>query len=86
MTRFPDKTPLTEQQARSLAHWWGGEYRQMPPASGEKPLRHGVLVTRAGHGRLQAQAESCYIFSLEEAQQMENRRGFQEAASPDWVG
>jgi hypothetical protein len=87
MSHLPDKTPLTEQQARSLAHWWGSEYRQMPSALGEKPLRHGVLVTRAGRGRLQPQAKCCYyIFSLEEAREMENRRGFQEAASPDWVG
>jgi hypothetical protein len=26
------------------------------------------------------------VFSLEEAQEMENRRGFQAAASPDWIG
>ncbi len=87
MSHPPKPTPLTEPQARSLAHWWGGEYRQDQAVAGKKACRHGVLVTRAGQDRLELQSETCYqIFSLEEAREMENRRGFQEAASPDWVG
>ncbi len=82
MSPLPKQTPLTEQQARSLAHWWGGEYRQISAAAGENNLRHGVVVNR-----LQSDPEGLFqIFSLEEAGEMENRRGFQEAASPDWVG
>lgn len=87
MSHRPKPAPLTEQQARSLAYWWGGEYRQDQAVTGENARRHGVLVTRAGHDRLDLQTETCYrIFTLEEAREMENRRGFQEAASPDWVG
>jgi len=82
MSNLQKQTPLTEQQARSLAHWWGGEYRQMSPGAGENAGRHGVLLNRP-----QSDNESyLQIFSLEEAREMENRRGFQEAASPDWVG
>ena len=82
MSNLHKQTPLTEQQARSLAHWWGGEYRQMSPAAGENAIRHGVLLNRP-----QSDNESfLQIFSLEAAREMENRRGFQEAASPDWVG
>ena len=82
MSHQPEQTPLTEQQARSLAHWWGGEYRELSSAAGETGPRHGVLVNRP-----QAEQDCRFqIFFLEEAQEMENRRGFQEAASPDWVG
>lgn len=76
------QTPLTEQQARSLAHWWGGEYREATSGAGEPVARHGVLVHRR-----QADQDCLFqIFTLEEAREIENRRGFQEAASPDWVG
>jgi hypothetical protein len=82
MSNTDKQTPLTEQQARALAHWWGGAYREGAPAAGWPGLRHGVLVNRT-----QADQDCPFqIFSLEEAQEMENRRGFQEAASPDWVG
>ena len=82
MAHLSKPTPLTEQQARSLAHWWGGEYRHISAAAGENEIRHGVLVNRR-----QSDSESIFqIFSLEEAREMEKRRGFQEAASPDWVG
>jgi hypothetical protein len=81
------QTPLTEQQARSLAHWWGGAYQHLLPVAGDNRSRHGVVVSRPQGCRpgpdLQAPIR---VFSREEAQEMENRRGFQEAASPDWVG
>jgi hypothetical protein len=81
------KTPLTEQQARTLAYWWGGEYQQISLAKGDKAIRHGVVVTGKKSCRPQADAGPLIqVFSLEEAGEMENRRGFQEACSPDWVG
>jgi hypothetical protein len=82
MSDLPEQTLLTEQQARSLAHWWGGEYLQLAPSVAETAARHGVLLRRLQDGT----ASLFQIFSLEEAREMENRRGFQEAASPDWVG
>jgi hypothetical protein len=82
MTHTPGKTPLTEQQARSLAYWWGGEYRQLTPSAAETAAWHGVLLTRLQDGT----ANLLQIFSLEEAREIESQRGFQEAASPDWVG
>jgi hypothetical protein len=76
------KTPLTEQQARSLAYWWGGSYHHTLPTTGDKHVRHGVLVPCPS-----SEAEApIRVFSLEEAREMEKRRGFQEAASPDWIG
>jgi hypothetical protein len=81
------ETFLTEQQARTLAHWWGGKYQQIRLPEGENPIRHGVLIAREKSCQLQGQTEAVIrVFSLEEAREMENRRGFQEAASPDWVG
>jgi hypothetical protein len=81
------KTPLTEQQARTLAYWWGGQYQRISLAEGENVNRHGVVVTGKKSCRPQGDAVApIQIFSLEEAVEMENRRGFQEACSPDWVG
>lgn len=81
------KTPLTEQQARSLAYWWGGQYQQVFLAAGDNVTRHGVVVIGKKSCRPQADADTfIQVFSLEEAGEMENRRGFQEACSPDWVG
>ncbi len=86
-TLLSGKTPLTEQQARSLAYWWGGAYQQISPTEGENAIRHGVVVTGKKSCRPQADADApIRVFSLEEAREMENRRGFQEASSPDWVG
>lgn len=80
-------TPLTEQQARSLAHWWGGEYQRVSLAEKDNAIRHGVVVTGTKSCRPQADADDAIqVFSLEEAIAMENRRGFQDAASPDWIG
>jgi hypothetical protein len=87
MSPLNKETLLTEQQARSLAHWWGGEYQQITHPEGENLIRHGVVITRGKSCQLQGQNEVVIrVFSLEEATEMENRRGFQEAASPDWVG
>lgn len=80
-------TPLTEQQARSLAHWWGGEYREIPADGAGQGRRHGVLVTGTKSCRPRRdETAPVLVFSLEEAREMENRRDFQEACNPDWVG
>jgi hypothetical protein len=85
MSKHNQKTLLTEQQARTLAHWWGGEYHEISPAAGGDVPRHGVVLT--GHKSCSAQADApTWVFSLEEARDLENRRGFQDAANPDWVG
>lgn len=85
MSNPGDKTPLTEQQARSLAHWWGGEYQEISAAAGGNVPRHGVALTSNKSCPAQTDAPT-WVFSLEEARDLENRRGFQDAASPDWVG
>lgn len=87
MTKFREKTPLTEQQAKALAHWWGGEYQQLALGREDTIIRHGVVVLGKLNCRPQTEAAPpVWIASLEEARDMETRRGFQEAASPDWVG
>jgi len=45
MSHLPDKTPLTEQQARSLAHWWGGRI----PANAVSLGREASAPWRPGH-------------------------------------
>lgn len=82
MSIAQNKTPLTEQQARSLAHWWGGEYREGCQAADGQEFPYGVVIRPAGCGS----DAPLLVFSREEAREMENRRGFQEACSPDWVG
>ncbi len=38
-------TPLTEQQAKALADWWGGDYQAMREVSGEDTaVVHGVVM------------------------------------------
>ncbi len=86
MAQTADKTPLTEQQARALAHWWGGRYEMTIDAGEVATVCHGVLLTGRPGQRHQDAAGPTRILSLEEAQEMENRRGFQEACSPDWLG
>jgi hypothetical protein len=85
MSKNNRKTLLTEQQARSLAHWWGGEYRQISILEGENVTGHGVVLPGKKSCHSQNDAPT-WVFSLEEAREMENRRGFQDAANPDWVG
>jgi hypothetical protein len=80
------KTPLTEQQARSLAHWWGGTYQTVSPIVGDNHVRHGVIVSGGECQPVPHAGAGVAVFSLEEAREMENRRGFQDAASPDWIG
>ena len=78
-------TPLTEQQARALAHWWGGRYEKIWDAAGPG-WRHGVVLTRPGGALPAPGGGSRRVLTREEAQAWEARRGFQEACSPDWVG
>jgi len=87
MTRETDQaaTPLTEQQARALAHWWGGRYAEIQEADGQG-RRHGVVLT-VSPGLGIADPGGCrWVLTREEAWAWEERRGFQEACSPDWVG
>ena len=72
MSNTDKQTPLTEQQARALAHWWGGEYRQMSMVGVENSLGHGVLINRQ-----QSDTEDFFqIFSLEEAREWKTGAGF----------
>lgn len=84
MVQNSDKTPLAEQPARTLAHWWGGEYEQSSGPETARDLCHGVAFLARQNPLL---ADNLVrVFSREEAQEVESRRGFQEACSPDWVG
>ncbi|MEJ2070696.1 MAG: hypothetical protein P8X65_02010 [Syntrophobacterales bacterium] len=78
---------LTEVQARVLADWWGGSYKQVrdPEESGE--FRHGV-VFRQLHQEEQAvpQSPELVVFTLEEARSLENCRDAFNPGAPDWVG
>ncbi len=81
------KTPLTEQQARALAHWWGGRYEQSIDVKEVPTVCHGVRLTTGRVDMGREKAGGCrWICSLEEAWEIEKQRGFQEACSPDWVG
>lgn len=87
MAQIENKTPLTEQQARALAHWWGGQYEQIFRPEMAATVCHGVVLPAPETTPNQDHSAGLTrIYSLEEAREMENRRGFQEACSPDWVG
>lgn len=65
------ETPLTESQARALAHWWGGCYRARPETG-----RHAV--------HLPGFPEE--IWTREQACRVEHRRPEINPQAVDWVG
>lgn len=78
-------TPLTEQQAKALADWWGGDYQAMREVSGEDTaVVHGVVMP--GEKFCPGKAHRLAIFSLEKATALENRRSSINPGAPDWVG
>jgi hypothetical protein len=82
-----ERIRLTEVQARALADWWGGSYKQImdPEESGE--VRHGV-VFRQIHREDQAAPlpPELVVFTLEAARSLENCRDAINPSAPDWVG
>jgi len=87
MAQTDNQTPLTEQQARALAHWWGGRYEKiMLPGTAALVWHCVILPGRPASLPYDHSAGLARVSSREEAQEMENRRGFQEACSPDWLG
>jgi hypothetical protein len=80
-------TLLTEIQARALADWWGGRYesRLSPEKSGE--IWHGVVFRPLDwKDPSMPLSPKLVVFSLEEAQALENVRGAVNPEAPDWVG
>ena len=70
------KTRLAEAQARALADWWGGRYRQVISPECPGKVCYGVIIEPDGAQDL-AIPPSCprAIFSLEEAKILEQVRG-----------
>jgi hypothetical protein len=70
-------TPLTESQARALALWWCGTYRDLGEDFGTRGgSRHGVTL-------------ACFpepMWSREQAQAVEQTRSEVNPAAQDWVG
>ena len=78
---------LTEIQARALADWWGGSYRQVVDPEESGGVLHGV-VFRPPDREDQAAAPSSglVVFTLEEARSLENSRDAINPGATDWVG
>jgi len=81
------KTSLTEAQARALADWWGGKYRQVISPECPENTCHGVIIESEAAKNL-AIPPSCprAVFSLEEAKIIEKARGHDNPGARDWVG
>ena len=75
---------LTEIQARALADWWGGSYKQVldPKNSGE--VWHGVVFRPPDWAT--PPSSELVVFTLEEARSLENCRETINPGAPDWVG
>ena len=81
------KTRLTEAQARSLAHWWGGDYRWTMDPEGQGEVWHGVVFGAQNRGEFSAPVTpGVVVFSLEEVCRLENFRDAVNPRAPDWVG
>lgn len=80
-------TRLSEIQARALADWWKGRYE--PRMSSEKPgeIWHGVVFKEFDiKDSTLPESPKLAVFSLEEAQALENVRDAINPEAPDWVG
>jgi hypothetical protein len=78
---------LTEVQARALADWWGGRYKQVknPEESGE--VWHGVVCRQLNReDQAMPPSQELVVCSLEEARSLENFRDAVNPGAPDWVG
>lgn len=82
------KTLFTEQQAKVLAQWWGGEYQQVNLTSkGKTEVIHGLFIGSPNiSGPELSTPCQILVFSLEEARELENRRSEINPSAPDWVG
>jgi hypothetical protein len=82
-----ERIRLTEIQARALADWWGGSYKQVmePGESGE--VRHGAVFRQLHREDQEAPLlPEHVVFTLEEARSLENCRDAINPGAPDWVG
>jgi len=80
------KTPLTEAQARALAHWWGGGYHWVAQPGPGADFWHGVVVGHQGRKEcLPPESPQIAVFSLEEVQVLENFRDAVNPGTRDWV-
>ncbi len=82
------KMPLTEQQARALAHWWGVAYQKvaLPSEEGGQVL-HGLMMPNMHHPDTGWHPSSGnLLWSQEEARELENRRSSINPAAAEWVG
>jgi hypothetical protein len=78
---------LTEVQARALADWWGGNYKQVldPKNSGE--VWHGVVFRSLDReDQSVPPASELVVFTLAEARSLENCREAINPGATDWVG
>jgi hypothetical protein len=82
-----ERIRLTKVQARALANWWGGHYKQMMSPGNSGEVWHGVVfrqLDRKDHPM--SLSQEIVVFSLEEARALENFRDAVNPGSPDWVG
>ena len=78
---------LTEVQARALADWWGGSYKQVRDLEESGEVRHGVVLRPPDREDQEvALSPELVVFTLAEARSLENCRDAINPGAPDWVG
>ena len=78
---------LTEVQARTLADWWGGSYKQVKDPEESGAVWHGVVLRPPDHIDQEVPLSPEFVvFTLEEARSLENCRDAINPGAPDWVG
>ena len=86
--KLTGKTPLTKSQAKTLAHWWGGDHVEKTLQSDNSPqVRHGVLLPQPYPGRAApSSSDGVTFWSQEDAREWENHRSSINPGAEAWVG
>ena len=83
----PERIRLTEVQARALADWWGGSYKEVRDPKDSGKIRHGVVFRPPEREDQEVPlSPELVVFTLEEARSLENCRDAINPGAPDWVG
>ena len=86
-TSISETNRLSEIQARALADWWGGRYQQVSNPEGSEEVWHGIVFRASDQADLSnLMSSEVMVFSLEDAQALENFRDVVNPGAPDWVG
>ena len=82
-----ERIRLTEVQARALADWWGGRYKEVRKPEEPGEVRHGVVLRPSDREDQEAPlSPELVVLTLEEARSLENCRDAINPGAPDWVG